>query len=72
MWWWGSHPIDEATVANATLLRFGRYDERPDHGRRGGFERLFCPRLQRYTDLELDEPAGAPLNGDCDEGILEA
>ena len=32
-----------------------------DHG---GFERLFCPRLQRYTDLELDEPAGAPLDGD--------
>ena len=29
-----------------------------------GFERLFCPRLQRYTDLELDELAGAPLDGD--------
>jgi hypothetical protein len=29
-----------------------------------GTIRLFCPRLQRYTDLELDEPACVPLNGD--------
>ena len=25
---------------------------------------LFCPRLQRYTSYELDELAGAPLDGD--------